>query len=51
MCNRVEVSEISSGFASSTKAKEIIAPEKVLRVLETDFAETGDKKKPYSVED
>ena len=51
MCNRVEVSEIPSGFAFSTKAKEIIDPEKVLRVLETDFAETGDKKEPYSVED
>ena len=51
VCNRVEVSEIPSGFAFSTKAKEIIDPEKVLRVLETDFAETGDKKKLYSVED
>ena len=51
MCNRVEVSEIPSGFAFSTKAKEIIDLEKVLRVLETDFAETSDKKKPYSVED
>ena len=50
VCNRVEVSEIPS-FAFSTKAKEIIDPEKVLRVLETDFAETSDKKKPYSVED
>ncbi|XP_068691203.1 uncharacterized protein [Montipora foliosa] len=51
VCNRVEVSEIPSGFAFSTKAKEIIDPEKVFRVLETDFAETSDKKKPYSVED
>ena len=51
VCNRVQVSEIPSGFAFSTKAKEIIDPEKALRVLETDFAETGDKKKPYSVED
>ena len=51
VCNRVQVSEIPSGFAFSTKAKEIIDPEKALRVLETDFAETGDKKKPHSVED
>ena len=51
VCNRVEVSEIPSDFAFSTKAKEIIDPEKVLRVLESDFAETSDKKKPYSVED
>ena len=50
VCNRIEVSGIPSGFAFSTKAKEIINPEKVLRVLETDFAETCDKKKPYSVE-
>ncbi|XP_068707887.1 uncharacterized protein [Montipora foliosa] len=39
----------SSGLPQ--RAKEIIDPEKVLRVLETDFAETSDKKKPYSVED
>ena len=45
------MSEIPSAFAFSTKAKEIIDPEKVLRVLDTDFAETSDKKKPYSVED
>ena len=51
VCNRVEVSEIPSGFAFSTKANETIDPEKVLCVLETDFSKTGDKKKPYSVED
>ncbi|XP_068742276.1 uncharacterized protein [Montipora capricornis] len=49
--NRVEESEIPSGFAFCTKAKEIIDPEKVFRVLETEFAETSDKKKPYSVVD
>ena len=31
--------------------EEIIEPEKVLRVLETDFAETIPKYKPYSIED
>ena len=45
------MSEIPRGFAFSKKAKEIIDPEKVLSVLETDFAETSVKKKPYSVED
>ena len=35
----------------TTKAKEIIGPEKVLRVLQTDFVETSPKYKPYSMED
>jgi len=43
VCNRVAASEIHSRFAFSTKAKEIIDPEKVLRVLETDFVETSTK--------
>ena len=43
VCNRVEASEIRRQFASATKAKEIIGPEKVLRVLETDFMETSPK--------
>ena len=51
VCNRVAASEIHSRFAFSTKAKEIIDPEKVLRVLETDFVETSTKNKPYSMED
>ena len=49
MCNRVAASEIRSQFAFATKAKEIIGPEKVLRVLETDFVETSPKYKPYSM--
>ena len=51
MCNRVTASEIPSQFAFATKAKEIIGPEKVLRVLETDFVETSPKYKLYSMED
>lgn len=47
VCNRVAASEIHSRFAFSTKAKEIINPEKVLCVLETDFVETSTKNKPY----
>ena len=50
-CNRVAASEIPSQFAFATKANEIIGPEKVLRVLETDFVETSPKYKPYSMED
>ena len=45
------MSEIPNGFAFSTKDKEIIDPKRVFRVLETEFAETSDKKKPYSVVD
>ena len=33
------------------KAKEIIDPGKILRVLETDFVDTNTKSKQYSVED
>lgn len=51
VCNRVAASEIKSRFAFSTKAKEIIDPGKILRVLETDFVDTSTKSKPYSVED
>ena len=51
VCNRVAASEIPGCFAFSTKAKEIIDPEKIIRVLETDFVETSTKSKPYSVED
>ena len=51
VCNRVTASEIPSQFAFATKAKEIIGPEKVLRVLETDFVETSPKYKLYSMED
>ena len=51
VCNRVAASEIRSRFAFSTKAKEIIDPGKILRVLETDFVDTSTKNKPYSMED
>ena len=51
VCNRVAASEIRIQFAFATKAKEIIGPEKVLRVLETDFVESSPKYKPYSMED
>ena len=51
VCNRVAASEINSRFAFSTRAKEIIDPGKILRVLETDFVDTSTKSKPYSVED
>ena len=50
VCNRVAASEINSRFAFSTKAKEIIDPGMILRVLETDFVDTNTKSKPYSVE-
>ena len=51
MCNRITASKVHSRFAFTTKAKEIVDPEKVLRMLETDFVETSTKSKPYSIED
>ena len=51
VCNKALVSETYEHFALSTKAKEIINPEKILRVLESDFVERSASKKPYSIED
>ena len=51
MCNRVAASDITSQFGFSTKAKEIIDPRKILRLLETDFVLKSTVYKPYSVED
>ena len=51
VCNKLEVSEIHEHFAFTTKVKEIINPQKILRVLESDFVEGSAKTKPYSVED
>ena len=42
----LQLQKIRSQFVFATKAKEIIGPEKVLRVLETDFVETSPKYKP-----
>ena len=43
VCNRVAASEIRIRLAFATKVKDIIGPEKVLLVLETDFVESRPK--------
>ena len=49
-CNKIVVKSYPN-FAFATKAKEIIQPQKVLEVLESDFVERHTEHKAYSVED
>ncbi|CAB4016892.1 Hypothetical predicted protein [Paramuricea clavata] len=49
-CNKTVVTSYPN-FAFATKAKEIIQPQKVLEVLESDFIERQMDRKAYSVED
>jgi len=49
-CNQVVVKETHEHFAFRTKVKEVINPQTILKVLESDFAECSAKTKPYSAE-
>ena len=51
-CNKVVASEHTAQphFTFGTRVKEVLSPEKILKVLELDFAETKGGQ-PYSVED
>ena len=52
VCNRVVASssENSRHFVYGTQVREVLSPERVLKVLASDFSESH-RKKPYSVED
>jgi len=50
-CNKVVVKETHEHFVFTTKVKEFINPQTILKVLESDFAERSAKTKPYSAED
>ena len=50
-CNKVVVKETHEHFAFTTKVKEVINPQTILKVLESDFAECSAETKPYSAED
>ena len=50
-CNKMLVDERSSKFVFPTTVKEILFPEKILAILESDFNEGGKKGKSYSVQD
>ena len=50
-CNKVVVKETHEHFAFTTKVKEVINSQTILKVLESDFAECSAKTKPYSAED
>ena len=51
VCQKVTATEIYQHFVVSTKAKEIISPEKVIKILESDFNVKDSSGQPYSVED
>lgn len=51
VCNKAVVVEMHEHLSFSTKAKEVINPQKILQVLESHFVESSSKSKPYSVED
>ena len=50
-CNKMLVNEKSSKFVFPTTVKEILVPEKVLAILESDFTEGSKKGKSHSVQD
>lgn len=51
VCNKIVISEAHEHFAFSTKVKEIINPQRIIKVLESDFVEGSTRSKSYSVED
>ena len=51
VCNKIVIREVHEHFAFSTKVKEIINPQRIIKLLESDFVESSAKSKPYSVED
>ena len=51
VCHKVTATETYQHFVFSTKAKEIINPEKVIKILESDFNVKDSSGQPYSVED
>ena len=51
VCNKVMVKETHEHFAFTTKVKEIINPQKIIKILESDFTESSANTKPCSAED
>ncbi|KAL9966153.1 hypothetical protein ACROYT_G024179 [Oculina patagonica] len=51
VCNKIVASETHEHFTFSTKVKEVINPQKIIQVLESDFVESSTRSKSYSVED
>ena len=51
VCNKLIAAETHQHFAYGTKVKEVLNPEKVLQVLQSDFAEQNSRTQPYLVED
>ena len=50
-CNKILADERNSKFIFPTTVKEILFPEKILEILESDFHERGNKGKSLSVQD
>ena len=51
VCNKVVAKETHEHFAFTTKVKEVINPQKIIKILESDFTESSVNTKPYSAED
>ena len=51
VCNKIVISEAHEHFAFSTKVKEIINSQRIIKVLVSDFVEGSTRSKSYSVED
>lgn len=51
VCNKIVASETHEHFTFSTKVKEVINPQRIIQVLESDFVESSTRSKSYSVED
>ncbi|XP_063969426.1 uncharacterized protein LOC135157513 [Lytechinus pictus] len=51
ICNRISAVERYPRFAFASKAKEILDTEKMIRILEQDFRDSGSNGAPYSVEE
>ena len=49
--NKIVASETHEHFTFSTKVKEVINPQRIIQVLESDFVESSTRSKSYSVED
>ncbi|XP_068684798.1 uncharacterized protein [Montipora foliosa] len=51
VCNKTVINEANEHFAFSTKVKEIINPQRIIKVVESDFVEGSTRSKSYSLED
>ena len=51
LCNKVVVNNAHEHFAFTTKVEEVINPQKIMKILQSDFIESSLRVKPYSEDD